>query len=139
MEIELSLTAVLTRHVSITIRLPALRWLRRLWPRGVAAAAVDLEWNIVGLCLRVRCGTRLVRRRKAVAAHFLKQARRGGVADVRHVHVDRQRARVAGRRHAGAIDAAVFTRAAQARLRVGYDVWEARIAPACRRPATRTR
>src|SRR5882762_6202669 len=125
MEIERRLTTVLTGHVIISVRLPAHRRLRRLWPRVVAANAVDLERNIVCLRLRVCCGTGLVRRREAVAAHFLEQARGGGVSDVCRVHVDRERARVAGRRHAGATNAAVFSRAAQARLRVGDHVWKA--------------
>jgi len=66
----------------------------------VAADAVDLEWNIVASACGFVC-TRLVRRRKAVAAHFLEQARRGGSGRLPHVHVIVSVPRVAGRRHAG--------------------------------------
>src|SRR2546421_3826620 len=124
MEAEVSTAPFVAGFVAVPVCHAARRWLG--WPRErvVAADTVDLEGNIVGLGLRVRHGAGLVRRGEAVAADFLEQTRGGRVADVSDVHVDRQRARVAGRRRAGTLDTARLRGATEPRLGVSNHVRE---------------
>src|SRR5712692_5887494 len=88
MEAEVSTTPFVAGLVAVPVCCVAWRRCGGLGQRVVATDAIDLEGNIVRLGLRVRRGTGLVRGGKAVAAHFLEQTRRGGIADVRCVYID---------------------------------------------------
>src|SRR5207248_6321781 len=107
-ELEVRVAGFLALHLALAVALVADRE-RAVVDRGlevVAADAVDLERHVVGLRLRVRSAVVLRRCAERVAADLLEQAARGRRADVRDLHVDRDRARLIGRGRGRAGDAA---------------------------------